>query len=152
MVTYLDTSSLVKLYVEEEDSPKVENLVKSSQATATSLVAYAEARAAFARRFREKAFTAREYRRLIASFNNDWDNYLIVRVTIELVLLAGNLAEKHGLRGFDAIHLSSALTLRSELSSPIIFSCSDRKLQKASQKEDLLIKNSTNSTTQVSYN
>jgi hypothetical protein len=47
------------------------------------------------------------------------------------------LAEKHGLRGFDAIHLSSALTLRQELSAPVIFSCSDLKLQKASQLEEL---------------
>ena len=55
MIVYLDTSSLVKLYVEEDESSKVDALVKSSEITATSLVAYAEARAAFARRSREKA-------------------------------------------------------------------------------------------------
>ena len=137
MVIYLDTSSLVQLYVEEEDSPGVVNLVRTSTVTATSLVAYAEARAAFARRFMEKAFTPREYGRLIASLNEDWDNYLLVRVTRELVRMAGDLAEKHGLRGFDAIHLSSAVGLRRELSEPVIFSCSDRKLQKASQLEGL---------------
>lgn len=134
---YLDTSSLVKLYVEEEYSQKVVDLVRSSTVTATSLVAYAEARAAFARRFMEKAFTPDEYGRLIASFNEDWENYLLVQVTKELVRLAGDLAEKHGLRGFDAIHLSSAVSLRRELSGSVIFSCSDQKLQKASQIEDL---------------
>ena len=137
MVFYLDTSSLVKLYVEEQDSSKVEEWVKSSRVTATSLIAYAEARAAFARRFREKAFSSREYGRLISFFNEDWDNYLIVRVTKELVRLAGDSTEKHALRGFDAIHLSSAVTLLRELSAPIVFSTSDRKLQKASQLEGL---------------
>lgn len=137
MVVYLDTSSLVKLYVEEEDSPKIADLVRSSKVTATSLIAYTEARAAFARRFRENAFTPREYKHLLSVFDKDWDNYLIVRVTKELVRLAGNLAEKHGLRAFDAIHLSSAIILRAEISAPLIFSCSDRKLQKASQLEDL---------------
>jgi len=137
MIIYLDTSSLVKLYVEERDSRKVVDLVRSSKVTATSIVAYVEARAAFARRFREKAFTAREYRRLISSFNKDWDYYLVVGVTKELVWLSGDLAEKHSLRGFDAIHLSSAIFLREELSSPITFSCSDQKLQKASQLENL---------------
>jgi predicted nucleic acid-binding protein len=137
MIIYLDTSSLVKLYVEERDSRKVVDLVRSSKVTATSIVAYAEARAAFARRFREKAFTAREYRRLISSFNKDWDYYLVVGATKELVWLSGDLAEKHSLRGFDAIHLSSAIFLREELSSPITFSCSDQKLQKASQLENL---------------
>jgi predicted nucleic acid-binding protein len=137
VIIYLDTSSLVKLYVEEEDSSKVAHLVRSSKITATSLVAYAEARSAFARRFREKAFTKREYTQLISLFNEDWDNYMIFKITRKLVRLAGDLAEKHGLRGFDAIHLSSALTLRQELSYPIVFSCSDQRLQIASQLENL---------------
>ncbi len=137
MILYLDTSSLVKLYTEEEGSSDVANLVRSSKVTGTSLVAYAEARAAFARRFREKAFTQREYGRLILSFAEDWDNYLIIRVTKELVRLAGGLAEKYGLRGFDAIHLSSAVTLHKELDTPIIFSCFDEKLEAASQLEEL---------------
>jgi len=137
MILYLDTSSLVKLYVEEEESSRVADLVRLSKVTGTSLVAYAEARAAFARRFRENAFTLREYKRLASSFDEDWDNYLIVRVTKELVRQAGDLAEKHELRGFDAIHLSSAVTLREELSTRIIFSCFDEKLQIASHVEEL---------------
>ena len=137
MVIYLDTSSLVKLYVEEEDSPEVADLVKSSKITATSMVAYPETRAALARRFRENMFKPREYRQLISFFNNDWENYMIVRLTKKLVRLAGDLAEKHGLRGFDAIHLSSAMTLFQELSTPIIFLCSDQRLQKAAKLEKL---------------
>ena len=128
---------MVKLYVEEEDSSDVANLIKSSKVIATSLVAYPESRSAFARRFREKAFTSKQYRRLISFFNKDWENYMIVRLTKELAFLAGELAEKHRLRGFDAIHLASAITLRQELASNVIFSCSDLKLQKASRSEKL---------------
>jgi len=137
MIVYLDTSSLVKLYVEEDESSKVDVLVKSSEVTAASLVAYAEARAAFARRFREKAFTTDEYNRLKEFFDKDWSRYFILSVTGDMIRLAGDLAEKHALRGFDSIHLASALTLRQELSSPIVFSCFDDNLQKASEREDL---------------
>jgi len=137
MIAYLDTSSLVKLYVEEDESSKVDALVESSEVTATSLVAYAEARAVFARRFREKAFTTDEYNRLKEFFDEDWSRYLILSVTEDMIRLAGDLAEKHALRGFDSIHLATALTLRQELSSPIVFSCFDDKLQKASEHEDL---------------
>ena len=137
MILYLDTSSLVKLYVEEDESSKVDALVRSSEVTATSLVAYAEARAAFARRFREKAFTPDEHDRIKEFFDKDWSSYLILRVSEDMIRLAGNLAEKHALRGFDSIHLASALTLRQELSSPIVFSCFDDNLQKASVREDL---------------
>lgn len=137
MILYLDTSSLVKLYVEEIESSEVVDLVKSSDVTATSFVAYAEARAAFARRFREGAFSSGEYKRLKKCFNKDWDCYLVLSVTKELIRLAGDLAEKHALRGFDSIHLASALTLHRELSSSVVFSCFDDKLQKASKREYL---------------
>ncbi|MCF8129838.1 MAG: type II toxin-antitoxin system VapC family toxin [Deltaproteobacteria bacterium] len=137
MIVYLDTSSLVKLYIEEDQSSEVEGLVKSSEVTVTSLVAYAEARAAFARRFREKAFAEDAYESLKNSFDNDWGCYLALSVTEKVIRLAGNLAEKHALRGFDAIHLASALTLREEMASPIVFSCFDDHLLSASDLENL---------------
>ncbi|MBN2569271.1 MAG: type II toxin-antitoxin system VapC family toxin [Deltaproteobacteria bacterium] len=137
MIVYLDTSSLVKLYIEEDESSKVDALVKSSDITATSLVAYAEVRAAFARRFREKAFPADEYNHMKEFFDKDWSRYFILNVTEDMIQQAGKLAEKHALRGFDSIHLASALTLHHELSSPIVFSCFDDKLQKASERENL---------------
>lgn len=136
MVVYLDTSSLVKLYVEEEGSADVAAVVKNARATATSMIAYAEARAAFARRFREGSLTRRAYKTLLLSFEKDWTNYAQVKVSQELIRLAGDLAEKHALRGFDAIHLSSALSLMKS-TVPIVFMCHDDKLQKASLREKL---------------
>jgi predicted nucleic acid-binding protein len=138
MFSYLDTSSLVKLYVEEDESDFVYDLVRSSEITATSIVAYAEARAAFARRFREKSLTRKEYIRLKAVFDEDWSNYFILNLTGNMVKMAGDLADKHSLRGFDSIHLASALTLRQELNSDVIFSCFDNNLQKASEHEGLV--------------
>ena len=137
MFVYLDTSSLVKLYVEEDESSRVDVLVKSSEFISTSLVAYAEARAAFARRFREKAFTREEHNRIKEFLNRDWRSYLILSVTENLINLAGNLAEKYALRGFDSIHLASAVTLQRESSSPVVFSCFDENLKKAAVRENL---------------
>ncbi|MCF8127284.1 MAG: type II toxin-antitoxin system VapC family toxin [Deltaproteobacteria bacterium] len=137
MIAYLDTSSLVKLYIEEDSSSEVAALVDKSEITATSLIAYAEARAAFARRFREGAFTDNEYKILKDFFDQDWNRYLVVNLTEENILFAGELAEKHALRGFDAIHLASALRLRSKLSSSVAFSCFDKHLSNAARLEDL---------------
>ncbi len=137
MILYLDTSSLVKLYVEEDESSKVDALVRSSDLTATSIIAYAETRAAFARRFREKAFEKVEYDRIKEHFEGDWARYFVLNVTGDLVFLAGDLAEKHSLRGFDSIHLASALTLQRTIDSPLIFSCFDDRLEKAAVSEEL---------------
>ena len=137
MILYLDTSSLVKLYVEETSSADVEGWVRSAEIAGTSLIAYAEARAAFARRFRENVFSSKDYKRMLLQFELDWKNFFAIHVTAELVRLAGDLAEKHGLRGFDAVHLASAVTLREKLASPVTFSCYDIRLQNASQREKL---------------
>ncbi len=136
MILYLDTSSLVKLYVEEEGSTDVASAVKNASAAATSIIAYAESTAAFARRFREGSLVKRDYKALLRAFENDWANYVHVKVSEEIVRLAGALAEKHGLRGFDAIHLSSAIMLKKS-KTPVTFMCYDDKLQKASIRERL---------------
>ena len=137
MIVYLDTSSLVKLYVEEEGSADVAAILKNSRTAATSMIAYAEARAAFARRFREGSVTKRAYKSLLLSFEKDWINYLQVKVSQDLIRLAGDLAEKHALRGFDAIHLSSAVSLM-KANVGVVFLCHDEKLQKASLREQLV--------------
>ena len=61
VILYLDTSSLVKMYVEEPGSLQAE--VEGSELVTTSIVAYGEARAALARRRREGSLTAAERRR-----------------------------------------------------------------------------------------
>ena len=53
MILYLDTSALVKLYVEEDGSEEVSTAVRDASRVATSAVAYPEARATFARLERE---------------------------------------------------------------------------------------------------
>ena len=137
MILYLDTRSLVKLYVEEPASADVEGWVDSSEVTATSLVAYAEARAAFSCRFREHAYSSKDYKRLVSQFESEWKNFMAIHVTAELVHRARDLAEKHGLRGLDAVHLAAAVTLCEKLASPVTFSCYNIKFKNAPQRKKL---------------
>lgn len=137
MVAYLDTSSLVKLYIEEEGSSEVESLVRAAAVNSTSIVAYAEARAAFARRSRENAFSTEEHDQIKQRFESDWECYFVRNLDYDLIKLAGDLAEKHALRGFDSIHLASAVSLRHNLFPSLQFSSSDRNLEEAARKENL---------------
>ena len=54
MMLYLDTSSLVKLYIEESSSDEVRRWVQKATTLVSSRVAYPEALSAFARRHREQ--------------------------------------------------------------------------------------------------
>jgi predicted nucleic acid-binding protein len=63
MMVYLDTSSLVKLYVDEIDSEKIRVIAYNTAAVSTSKVACAEARAAFARKQKEEEFSVKVLRK-----------------------------------------------------------------------------------------
>ena len=137
MILYLDTSSLVKLYAPESESAAVKGFVEAAEVTATSRVAYVETRAAFARKRREHSMNLKDYRTIVQDFDHDWESYFIVDVTEVLVKTAGQLAEKHALRGYDAIHLASAIIVRRQGNQPVNFSCFDARLSRAARREGL---------------
>lgn len=112
MILYLDTSALVKLYDLEEGRDLVEQAVEEAAVLATSSVAYAEARASLARKWREEVFSEKELREAVAALDGDWRTFETFAVTENVARLAGDLAEGHSLRGFDAIHLATALLIR----------------------------------------
>ena len=135
MILYLDTSSLVKLYVEEGGSRPVRDLVERAELVSTSVVAYAEARAALARQRREGGLTAAGFGQAKSDFELDWPRYLSVEVSEAVHRNAGDLSEKHHLRGFDSIHLASYLSLYEEGARQVRFSSFDETLNRAARKE-----------------
>ena len=135
MIGYLDTSSLVKLYVEEKGSRLVRELVERAELVATSVVTYAEARAALARQRREGGLTAVGFERAKKDLEQDWPRYLAVEVSEAVYRNAGDLAEKHHLRAFDSLHLASYLSLYGDGVRQIRFSSFDEALNRAARKE-----------------
>lgn len=135
MILYLDTSSLVKLYVEEEGSPAVRALVDKAAVSATAVIAYAEARSAFARRFRERSLTRAEAGRVKAALDLDWPHLLTMDINQGIAQQAGELAEKHALKGFDGLHLACYLALRSLVAEEVEFSSFDAALDAAARAE-----------------
>lgn len=107
MTLYLDTSSLVKLYVAESGSDVVRKLVGEATIVATSSIAYPETRAALARRRRERALRPAACASAKRAFEGDWPKYFAVDVTAALCREAGECAERYRLRGYDSIHLAS---------------------------------------------
>ena len=136
-IAYLDTSSLVKLYIQEEGSEAVRDLLHTADALATSVVAYPEARAAFSRRYHEGGFDSKGFSRIKHGLDEDWPHYAVVQLTPNLAIEAGEIAEIQRVRGFDAIHLASALALQEKLTGPMIFSCFDRRLNEAAKQAGL---------------
>lgn len=134
MTLYLDTSSLVKLYVHESGSDEVRDLAGAAGVVATSMVAYAEARAAFARLRREGGLTAAGFASAKRAFESDWLSYLSLDVSAAIAREASELAERFALRGFDAVHLASfAEVARRAGAVETRFSSFDDRLNKAAR-------------------
>jgi len=115
----------VKLYVEEPGRPAVVRQVQLAAAVATARVTYVEARAAFARKRRE------------GGLDGEWPAYTLVDVNELLIRRAGALAERHVLRGYDAIQLAAALALMGD-GRQVTFACFDRRLRRAARREKLV--------------
>jgi uncharacterized protein len=131
---YLDTSSLVKLYVEEDRSEDVRNRVARATVVATSVVAYPETRAALARLRREGHLPPAKFATSKRHFEEQWPAFLALDVTSAVAREAGEFAERYALRGFDALHLASfAAIARRAGPAATEFSSYDDRLNKASQ-------------------
>lgn len=134
MTIYLDTSSLVKLYVAEPDSDAVRRLVDEATVVATSGIAYPESRAALARRRRERALSPAAYRMATRAFDDDWSRYLAVDVSAAICREAGRLAERYRLRGYDSVHLASYLEVARRAGvAETQFSSFDERLNRAAR-------------------
>jgi len=133
---YLDTSSLVKLYVQEEGSQDVESLVADADVVTCCAVTYAECRAALARRRRERTLAVADLPVIVSRLDADWQRFTVVDATNQLARRAGELADRFNLRGFDAIHLASfELVLeRAGDEDEVIFSTADDNLARAATR------------------
>jgi predicted nucleic acid-binding protein len=135
VILYLDTSALIKLYIQETDSERVKALVARASALTTSVVAYAEARATFARRHRERRATSVEHAALLHRFEADWRALVAVNVTAAIAHAAGAMAERFGLRGFDAIHLATFEQILARAGDDeVTFSAADDRLVRAARR------------------
>lgn len=137
MILYLDTSSLVKLYLDELHSETVHRWAQEADVLATSRVAYPETLAALARRWREGDLDNESFQRVCVTFKEQWPSFASLDLN---EATAGELAITHALRGFDAIHLAAALDLRLGAQEAFIaFTAFDARLAQAARVEGLQV-------------
>ena len=138
MIVYLDTSALMKLYVTETGQEIVLARVQSADRIATALITYVEMFAAFARLEKERRITATGFSKLAEQLEANWASYWTLELTRVIARKAALMARRHGLRGYDAVQLASALELRGS-DSRIEFLSFDERLNAAAQREKLSV-------------
>lgn len=110
--------------------------VEQADVIATVRISYAEARAAFARLQREGDVTRPVLRHMVRELDRDWAAYDVVEIVEPLVRHAGALAERHALRGYDAVQLAAALSVH-RVVAEVQFLSFDIRLTNAAARERL---------------
>jgi uncharacterized protein len=111
VIAYFETSALLKLLLEEEGADQAGILWESADVVLSGRLAYPEARAALAAAGRVGRISADGHRTAVGQLQSRWRQLHVVDLDQHLAETAGDLAERRALRGYDAVHLASALAV-----------------------------------------
>ena len=129
MRVFLDTSALLKRYIQESGSAQVDGIFDRADEIVLSPVTRIEACSAIQRRFRENSFTPAELKTLVEEMEKDLEFFHFVKFTADLESLAVSSVSKYSLRTLDSIQLASAIVSR-----PDLLVTSDKRLADAAQQ------------------
>ena len=106
MTTYVDSSALLKRYVDEPDSTVAERLLRSDPVLVTSWITLIETR-----RNLSRLLTGLALRDAKDQFTADLDAFALVAVDETVCRAAAQIAEQLAVGSLDAIHRASAQRL-----------------------------------------
>ena len=142
---YLDTSALVKCYALEAGTtwmnalrePDAGHTLYTVRLTGPELIA------ALSRKARTGEVTSADAGRAGQAVRRDWPGrYVVVAVSEPIAEQAMDLAERHGLRGYDAVHLATALAVvvrQRRAGAPILaFVSADAAQRRAAEAEGIV--------------
>lgn len=136
MITYVDTSTLLKRLLDEDGSSRADVIWASADVLASASLVVVEARAALAAAHRSGRLTADELRSAKADLVELLEEVTFVEITHELIDRAADLAESEALRGYDAVHLAAAKAVEAR-----VLTSADDELCDAAERRGLLVAN-----------
>jgi predicted nucleic acid-binding protein len=146
VIFFLDTSALVKRYLNEAGSGYVRRLVHTAGGIVyQSFLSPVEFASAVYRRHRAGELTAEELSLFLRAYAlHSHEEYLLLPYSQAVVEAATALVARYPLRALDALQLAGALRLRDSLppdSASLTFVCADDRLVTAALHEHLAAQN-----------
>jgi len=137
VIAYFDTSAIVPLLVAEPGSARAASLWDGADRVVSARVAYPEGRAALAHAQRLGRLTSRQLRIAVTDLDIWFDQVDVMEIDERLAHRAGELAEAHRLRGYDAVHLAAAERLGD--GPDLVVVAGDGALLKAASAEGIAV-------------
>jgi predicted nucleic acid-binding protein len=111
VIAYFDTSAIVPLLVYEPTTDHCARLWNEATRIVCARLVYPEACAALARAVRMQRLTSAQMVAATAELDDLVDQVDFMEITENLARVAGRLAQQHGLRGYDVVHLAAGVTI-----------------------------------------
>jgi uncharacterized protein len=136
LITYVDTSTILKRLLDEEGSAEADVIWNAADSLMSAVLVVVEARAALAAAQRRGRLTAAEHRDARAELADLFEEVTFVEITDALIADAAELAEAEALGGYDAVHLAAAFVVEAT-----VLSSADVALCDAAQRRGLHVAN-----------
>jgi uncharacterized protein len=111
VIAYFDTSAVLPLVVDEPGTDLCNRVWTDATRVVSVRLLYPEARAALAKAARMGRLPRAQLTRAVAELDSLIDEVDLIEITPELAHAAGELAQEHRLRGYDAVHLAAARSI-----------------------------------------
>jgi predicted nucleic acid-binding protein len=138
MITYFDTSSLLKFIIKEIGSEENLSIWNFSDEKVCSQLTRTEMHSALMRKVREGSISASAMRARLDAMDKLFADVVLVDITSEVIDASCELVKELPLKSADAIHLATALMVRADL-----FSSSDKRLCAAASESGIAVTDPT---------
>lgn len=145
---FLDSSAVVKRYVQENGTAWVRRLTRRGKPEPIYLarITAVELTSAVARRRQGGSLAASRASSILTRFRHDLaECYTVLEITPGLTTVAMKLANAYGLRAYDAVQLAAALEVNQRWLAaglkPVTLVSADRELNSAAARAGLAVEN-----------
>jgi uncharacterized protein len=132
VIAYFDSSAILKLFISESDSQIALDLWNATDRAVTSEISYLEVRAGLAGAMRRNPakLSRTGYDDAKDQFEQLWSEFVSIGVTRELIVQAGDVADRYSLRAYDALQFATVLTVADD---GVVFATTDYDLERAAE-------------------
>jgi len=138
MITYFDSSSLLKFVIREIGSEETRYIWSLSNEKVCSHLTRTEMHSALMRKVREGSVLASAVPAHLGALDSLFADVILIDITSDVIDASCELVKEFPLKSADAIHLATALMVRADL-----FSSSDKKLCAAASESGIAVTDPT---------
>ncbi len=135
MNIFFDSSAFIKKFIQEQGSIEVDDYCQRASMLGLSIICLPEMMSALNRKVREGNLSAENYLNLKEQIAEDIKDIQIINLVPKVVEGSITLMENNMLRSLDALHLSCAITWKSDL-----FISSDKRQIQAAENSGLQVR------------